>query len=457
MAMGRRKAVRQEALFVTSEQLPRSQGHPFYRALNALLAEAKFDRWIEDRCLPYYEQVEKRGQRSLPPGVYFRMLLIGYFEGIDSQRGIAWRCADSLSLREFLGLPLNESSPDHSTLSLTRRRLPPEVFTEVFQFVLQLAAEKKLLSGKTVGVDSTTLEADAAMKSIIRRDTGEGWKAYVTRLMQEEGVLAAEEEPSDEEIRRFDKNRKDKKVSNDEWVSPTDPDAKITKMKDGTTHLAYKAEHVVDLDSDLILAAEIRPATDADQQTLVDSVLQAEENLQAAGVEQSRIEEVVADKGYHSVETLELCQSLGLRTYIPEPKRQTDWTWTDKPPEHQRAVLGNRQRMRRKKGKQLQRLRSERCERSFAHVCETGGMRRSWLVGLTEVAKRYLLAAAAHNLGRLLWKLLGIGKPRSLQGCGGIWAALAAVVVALLRILQKSFDRTGHTSHLEQQFVYLAG
>jgi len=457
MAMGRRRLVRQETLFVTGEQLPRSQGHPFYRALNTLLAEANFDRWIEGRCLPYYEQVEKRGQRSIPPGIYFRMLLVGYFEGIDSQRGIAWRCADSLSLREFLGLPLNESSPDHSTLSLTRRRLPPEVFTEVFQFVLKIAAEKKLLSGQTVGVDSTTLEADAAMKSIIRRDTGEGWKAYVTRLMREEGVIGSEEAPSDEDIRRFDKNRKDKKVSNDEWVSPTDPAAKITKMKDGTTHLAYKAEHVVDLDSDLILAAEIRPATDADQQTLVDSVLQAEENLQAAGVEQPRIEEVAADKGYHSVETLELCQSLGLRTYIPEPQRQTDWTWTDKLPEYQRAVLGNRQRMRRKKGKQLQRLRSERCERSFAHVCETGGMRRSWLVGLTEVAKRYLLAAAAHNLGRLLWKLLGIGKPRSLQGRSGVWAALDAIVCAVLYIFTQCLDQAGSTDHCEHQLNYCAG
>jgi transposase len=451
MAMGRRKVERQEALFVTAAQLRRSPGHPFYQALNALLAEANFDRWIEGRCLPYYEQVEKRGQRSIPPGVYFRMLLVGYFEGIDSQRGIAWRCADSLSLREFLGLPLNESSPDHSTLSLTRRRLPPEVFTEVFQFVLKIAAERKLLSGRTVGVDSTTLEADAAMKSIIRRDTGEGWKAYVTRLMQEEGVIGAEEEPSDEEIRRFDKNRKEKKVSNDEWVSPTDPEAQITKMKDGTTHLAYKAEHVVDLDSDLILAAEIRPATDADQQTLVDSVLQAEENLQTAGVEDSRIEEVAADKGYHSVQTLELCQSLGLRTYIPEPQRRTDWTWTDKSPEHQRAVLGNRRRVRRKKGKQLQRLRSERCERSFAHVCETGGMRRSWLGGLMEVAKRYQIAAAAHNLGRLLWKLLGIGKPRSLQGCGRMWAALAAVASALLRMVHTLLDRAGHARPLKPQ------
>ena len=457
MAMGRRKVERQEALFITAAQLRRSQGHPFYQALNGLLAEANFDRWIERRCLPYYEQVEKRGQRSIPPGVYFRMLLVGYFEGIDSQRGIAWRCADSLSLREFLGLPLHESSPDHSTLSLTRRRLPPEVFTEVFQFVLKIAAEKKLLSGKTVGVDSTTLEADAAMKSIIRRDTGEGWKAYVTRLMQEEGVIAAEEEPSDQEIRKFDKHRRDKKVSNDEWVSPTDPDAKITKMKDGTTHLAYKAEHVVDLDSDLILAAEIRPATDADQQTLVDSVLQAEENLQAAGLEQFRIEEVAADKGYHSVQTLELCQSLGLRTYIPEPQRQANWTWTDKSPEDRRAVQGNRQRMQRRKGKRLQRLRSERCERSFAHVCETGGMRRSWLVGLTEVAKRYLLAAAAHNLGRLLCILLGVGKPRRLQGCGGLLAAFAAGASMLHSILLTSLSRTTPNSRLGHETTCFAG
>lgn len=417
MAMGRRKTDRQDALFITADSLPKSQGHPFYQSLNRLLAEAGFDRWIEQRCEPYYEQVETRGQRSIPPGVYFRMLLVGYFEGIDSQRGIAWRCADSLSLREFLGLTLEENSPDHSTLSLTRRRLPPEVFEEVFQFVLKIAAQKQLLSGKTVGVDSTTLEADAAMKSIVRRDTGENWKAYVTRLMREEGVIANDEEPTDEDARRFDKGRKDKKVSNEEWFSPTDPDATITKMKDGATHLAYKAEHVVDLQSDLILAAEIRPTTHRDTQTLVDSVLKAEENLQAIGAEQS-IEEVVADKGYHAADTLELCDSLDLRTYVPEPKRKSEWDWTDRTPEHQRAVHGNRQRVKRAKGKQLQKRRSELCERSFAHVCETGGMRRTWLRGLIDVTKRYLIATAAHNLGRVLRTLFGIGKPRTLQGSG---------------------------------------
>lgn len=434
MAMGRRRTERQEPLFVTADNLPRSAGHPFYQALNRLLAEAGFDRWIEDRCLPYYNDEQPRGQKSIPPGTYFRMLLVGYFEGIESQRGIAWRCADSLSLRSFLGLALDQNSPDHSTLSVTRRRLPPEVFEEVFQFVLKIAADKKLLSGKTVGVDSTTLEANAAMKSIVRRDTGEDWKAYVTRLMREDGVLADEEEPSDEEVRRFDRRRKNKKVSNDEWTSPVDPEARITRMKDGTTHLAYKAEHVVDLDSDLIVAAEICSATNGDAQTLAESVMKARENLTAIGSDQ-HIEEVAADKGYHSADALELCRHLNLRTYIPEPKRKGDWDWSERSADHERAVGNNRRRMKRSKGRLLQRLRSERVERSFAHVCDSGGMRRSWLRGLTEVTKRYLIAAAAHNLGRVLWKLLGVGKPRGMQRLRGLFAAYGALITLLLRVL----------------------
>lgn len=421
MAMGRRKDERQEPLFVTADALPKSPGHPFYRALNRLLAEADFDRWAENRCRAYYSTTETRGQPSLPPGVYFRMLFVGYFEGIGSQRGIAWRCADSASIREFLGLALDQASPDHSTLSLTRTRLPPEVFQEVFEFVLRIAHEKRLLKGKAVGVDSTTLEADAAMKSIVRRDTGEDWKTYVAGLMRAEGLIAADEQPSDEDVRRFDKTRKDKTVSNEEWFNPYDPEAKIAKMKDGTTHLAYKAEHVVDLDSDLIVAAEIRSAADGDAQTLADSVMQAQANLRATGSEQL-IEEVAADKGYHSADALELCRHLEFRTYIPEPNRKTDWTWTDKTPEHKQAVHGNRQRVRRRKGKQLQRRRSEVCERTFAHVCDSGGMRRTWLTGLVDLTKRYLIATAAHNLGRMLRTLFGVGKPRALQGFGGVSA-----------------------------------
>ena len=443
MAMGKRKQ-RQEALFVMTEGLPKSAGHPFYQRLNALLAEAEFDHWIERRCQQYYQQAEKRGQPSIPPGVYFRMLLVGYFEGIDSQRGIAWRCADSLSLRQFLGIPLDEGTPDPKTLSNTRRRLPEEVFGEVFQFVLRIAAEKQLLSGHTVGVDSTLLEANAAMKSIVRRDTGEDWKQFVGRLMREEGAIQEQHEPTDEEIRRFDKRRKNKKVSNDDWVSSSDPDSRITQMKDGRTHLAYKAEHVVDLKSDVILAAEIYQADQADTQTLVDSLMEAQLNVQQAGVE-AEIQEIVADKGYHAAATLELAEGLNFRTYIPERKQRHRSRWTGKPPELKRAVYGNHRRLQRTKSRKLQRLRSERCERTFAHVCDTGGMRRSWLRSVVEVSKRYLIAAAAHNLGRILRKLFGIGKPRTLQGL----AALAVFVQLLQEWLSTRLPRNRalSTSH----------
>jgi len=435
MAMGRRPRERQEALFIASEGLGKSPGHPFYRKLNELLAEAGFDRWIEGRCQRYYATEEKRGQPSIPPGVYFRMLLVGYFEDIDSQRGIAWRCADSLSLRQFLGVPLHESTPDHSTLTNTRNRFPHEVFDEVFQFVLRIAANKKLLSGKTVGVDSTTLEANAAMKSIVRRDTGEDWKQYVTRLMREDGMIEADQEPTDEDVRRYDKKRKNKRVSNEEWVSATDAESRITQLKDGRTHLAYKAEHVVDLKSDLVLAAAIHKADEADTETLSDSVMEAQNNLNQAG-SQTEIEEVVADKGYHAAHTLELCEALGLRTYIPEPRRKHRLRWTDKPAEYQHAVYANRCRIQRAKSKRWQRRRSELCERTFAHVCDTGGMRRSWVKGVAKLAKRYLIAVAAHNLGRILRKLFGVGKPRALQGQGGL-AALAYLLIAAVVLVGK--------------------
>jgi transposase len=445
MAMGKRREERQEALFIATDGLAKSPGHPFYRKLNELLAEAEFDRWIERRCERYYATHEKRGQPSIPPGVYFRMLLVGYFEGLGSQRGIAWRCADSLSLRQFLGVPLDEPTPDHSTLTNTRNRLPHEVLDEVFQFVLRIAAGKKLLAGKTVGVDGTTLEADAAMKSIVRRDTGEDWKEYVTRLMREDGTIESDEEPTDEEIRRYDKKRKNKRVSNAEWVSATDSESRITQLKDGRTHLAYKAEHVVDLKSDFVLAAEIRPSDHPDTETLVDSVMAAQGNLQQAG-SPTEIEEVAADKGYHAAHTLELCEAFGLRTYIPEPRRPHQLRWTDKPPEFQHAVSANRRRIKRAKSKRWQRLRSERCERTFAHVCDTGGMRRTWVKGVAKLAKRYLIAVAAHNLGRILRKLFGIGKPKALQGAGGLAALAYLLVVALLWLWAGTKRRACHAT-----------
>jgi transposase len=413
MALGKRREEQQES-WVATTSLPKSVGHVFYRKLDRLLAEADFDRTVEKMCAPHYHK--HLGRPSIPPGVYFRMLLVGYYEGIGSQRGIAWRCADSLSLRDFLGIPLTEETPDHSSLTRVRDRLPVEIHTAVFQWVLGLAAEKGLLRGKTVAVDATLLEADAAMKSIVRRDTGEDWNEYLRRLLQErQGV----ENPTDEELRRFDRERKDKRVSNEEWMSPTDPDSRIAKMKDGRTHLAYKAEHVVDLETELVLGASIRHADEGDADTMVDSLAEAQANLSEAGTD-AEIEEAVADKGYHATDTLETADDVGIRTYIPERKIKGKRTWRGVPAEKRRAVLNNRRRVRCARSKRLQRLRSERVERSFAHICDTGGARRTWLHGIEKVQKRYLIAAVARNLGLVMRKLFGIGTPRGLQAAGGL-------------------------------------
>lgn len=435
MAMGKRTD-KQAELWVPTQAMPKSPGHPFYRKLNELLGEADFDAFVQELCQPYY--AEGVGRPSIPPGVYFRMLFVGYLEGIDSQRGIAWRCHDSRSLQEFLGYLPTEETPDHSSLTRVRERLPEAVHEEVFAFILKLAAAKGLIGGKTVAVDSTLLEANAAMKTITRRDTGDDYKEYLKKLAKEAGL----EDPTDEELRRFDKKRR-KKMSNKEWQSPVDPDSRIAKMKDGSTHMAYKAEHVVDLESNLVLTAEIYHADQADSATMEQSLATAQLNLLRAGSEQE-IEEAAADKGYHKVELLATCAAAGVRTYIPEriSKRRV---WTNKPAEQERAFRANRRRVRGARSKRLQKLRSEFVERTFAHVCETGGGRRSWLRGIKKVSKRYLMQVAAHNLGLVMRKAFGFGTPRSLQGaaaacaafCAGIWA-LAFALGSALDVMVKS-------------------
>src|SRR4051812_35880313 len=274
MAMGKRKP-QQESLFIATDRLMPSAGHPFYQTLNALLAEAKFDHWIEQRCESFYECEEKRGQPSLPPGVYFRMLLIGYFEGLDSQRGIAWRCADSLALRSFLGVGLAEATPVHASMTIIRQRLPELVFDKMFVFVLRQLEQQGLVRGKSVAIDATTLEANAAMKSIVRQETGENWKEYLRGLAKAEGI----ENPTEEDLRRLDRGRSDKKVSNKHWESPTDPDSRIAKMKDGRTHLAYKAEHAVDVVSEAIVATTVTFADRSDAQSAPNTLALAEANL----------------------------------------------------------------------------------------------------------------------------------------------------------------------------------
>lgn len=455
MGMGRRNSERQQELWVPTHDLASAPRHVFYERLNRLLADANFDEWIEGRCRDYYAA---GGRDSIPPGTFFRMLFVGYFESIDSQRGIAWRCADSLSLKEFLGFAVQDETPEHSSLTRIRWRLPKEVFDEVFQFVLQIVDENKLLDAKTVGVDSTTLEANAAMKSIVRKDTGEGWDEYLKRLAAEDGI----ELKTKAELIRFDKARNQqgkKKVSNDEWESPADPDARIAKMKNGTTHLAYKAEHVVDLKTDVILAAEIYHADHGDTATLTTSLTKAQDNLDQAQTCRY-IEKVVADKGYHKTELLAECEMLGLcgiKTYIPEPDSPYQHTWVDKPDDHERVYRLNRERTERDYGKQLQRRRSEVVERTFAHTCETGGGRRSWLRQIENVGKNYVMKAAAHNLGRVLRKLLGAGKPRAYWGLSAAVFALRAAHKSLWRPLWRSLSRKIDRAAHEVTFLARVG
>jgi transposase len=415
MALGKRKP-KQDELFIPTAKLATGPGHPFYCKLNEVLAEAGFDEFVEKRCAPYYKE---GGRPGIPPGVYFRMLFIGYFEGLDSQRGIAWRCADSLALRNFLGIALTEDTPVHASMTIIRQRLPEAVFDKVFEFVLGLLEEKGLLGGKTIGIDATTLEANAAMKSIVRKDTGEDWKQYLRGLAQAEGIA----NPTAEDLRRLDRGRKDKKVSNEQWQSPTDADSRIAKMKDGRTHLAYKAEHAVDLVSEAIVATTVTFADKSDPQSGPVTLSLAEANLVLADCE-TEIEETVMDKGYHDNGLLARLAKQGVRTYIPE-RRQKTRCWTDKPAQQEKAFRANRRRVRGQKGRQLNRWRSERCERTFAHVCETGGGRRAWLRGQTNVSKAHTLKCAAYNLGLLLRKVWGYCKPRNAKAAAALcWAFL---------------------------------
>ena len=428
MALGRREPLQSE-MWVAAKDLPRSAGHLFYSKLNRLLDDADFDRRIEELCRAYY--ADEQGRAGIAPGVYFRMLFVGFFEGLGSQRAIAWRCSDSLSVREFLGVPIGEDSPDHSSMTRIRQRLPLEVHVQGFQMVLEIARARGILRGKTLAVDSTMLEANAAMKSMVHRVSEKTWRNYLKQLAKEAGI----ENPSDEDLRRLDRNRKGKKVSNEEWKSPTDPDSRIARMKDGTTHFAYKAEHAVDVDSGLVVAAEIVHANDPDTDTILVTATAARENLEAVGSEHTG-EEVLGDKGYHKAETLDLLsEGLGMRPYVPEPTSRHQRVWTDKPAGWKAAVYGNRRRTRGTRGRRLGRLRSEYAERSFAHLCETGGTRRLWLRGAENGAKWYLMRVAARNLCVIMRALFSIGTPRGMQGMmGRLTSALSSFIRRILSL-----------------------
>ena len=406
--MGKRnRDPRQSTMWIATNDLPRTAAHPFYESLNRILDKAGFDTHVERLCAPFY--AASMGRPSLAPGRYFRLLLVGYFEGLDSERAIAWRAADSFALRRFLDLELMEAPPDHSTISRTRRLIDLETHQAVFTWILKRLAEAGLVRGKTIGIDATTLEANAALRSIVRRDTGESYQEFLTQLAQASGI----ETPSREELARLDRKRKNK-GSNDDWSHPHDPDAKITKMKDGRTHLAHKAEHAVDLQTGAVVAVTVQDADEGDTTTSIETLTQAAEQIEAVVEDSDGPKEFVGDKGYHSNQMLVALEAVGLRSYISEPDRGRR-QWKNKP-EARHAVYGNRRRIRGSRGKRLLRQRGELLERPFAHLYETGRMRRVHLRGHHNILKRVLLHAGALNLGLLMRTLLGVGTPRGLQG-----------------------------------------
>lgn len=427
MAMGQREAAQGE-MWISHQQMPKSAGHPFYRRLNEMLAEREFDRFCEEQCRKFY--AAKMGRPGLAPGVYFRCLLVGYFEGIDSERGIAWRCEDSLSLREFLGLAIDQDPPDHSTISRTRRLLDVETHEAVFGWVLKVLAGHDLVKGKTLGVDATTLEANAALRSIVRKDTKEGYAEFLKGLAKASGI----ETPTREDLAKLDRKRKGK-GSNDEWEHPDDPDARITKMKDGRTHLAHKAEHAVDLDTGAVLAVTVQAANEGDVATGLQTVAEATHQLRAVADDPEVAEalhenwagELVADKGYHSNESMTALEEMNIRSYVSEPKRgPRNWEGQS---DARDAVYDNRRRIRGERGKRLLRRRGELLERSFAHNYETGGMRRVHLRGRSNILKRLLIHVGGFNLSLVMRKLIGVGTPRGLRG-------LADAIWALVRLIQ---------------------
>ena len=434
MALGKKKRTLQQSMWVLTSELPTSPAHPFYSRLNALLDGAKFDEYAERRCLDFY--ADGVGRPGLAPGRYFRLLLLGFFEGLDSERGIAWRVADSLAVRSFLGLELNERGPDHSTISRTRRLIGIETHNEIFTWVLERLAKVGLLSGKTLAVDGTTLEANAAMRSIVRRDTGETYPEFLKGLAAASGVKT----PSRAALARLDRRRK-KKAKNEDWKSPADPDAKITKMKDGRTHLAHKAEHAVDLKSGAVLGVTLQDADRGDTETMEATLTEAEKQLKRLLKKPDLCgmivdaEEAVGDRGYHSTANLLALEERGLRSYISEPKRGRRRWKGDL--DGQLATYENRRRIRGTRSARLHRRRAELAERSFAHAYETGAMRRTHLRGHQNILKRLTIHLCAFNLSILLRHLFGTGTPRGLQGRR---RRVHAVLLSLYRALRPALS-----------------
>ncbi len=420
------KALPQAELFIPSVLLVQPATSVFYNKLESTLASFGFADQVRQLCASAYSD-SGRGRPGVDPLVYFKMLMIGFFENISSERGIAERCSDSISIRFFLGYDLTQNTPDHSTLSVIRDRLGEETYQQIFLLVLSALQEHGLVKGKHVGIDTSVIEANASLKSLVNRNTAEAYWEYVRRLASENGV-----NPEDSEaVRQFDRKRP-KKMSNEEWENPYDPDANIGPTKAGAIDMIYKPEHTVDLDTGAILQAEVRLGKEADPKDLALHVLQAQENInlvQELPADSLTIQSATADKGYYAVPELQELQREGIRTVISDPikNRQTENLSREKA----NTVRSAQRSVRSESGKKLLRKRGMHLERSFAHLLDAGGVRRTTLRGLENLNKRFKVAAAIYNLSQLMRKLWGIGTPK--QSAAGA-KSLAWILNGLLAV-----------------------
>ena len=422
----REKTHEQKEFWVVADRLPKARPGRFYELLNGTLDEMDFAGDVRAMCAPSYAEVERGGRPGIDPAVYFKMLMVGFFEGLESERAIAARCADSLSLRGFLGYALDEATPEHSSMTVIRQRLGGDCFERVFALVLTALQRHGLLKGRHLGIDSSVIEANASLRSLTERNTEEGYWDYVKRLAKAAGL----ETEDGAKLRSFDRKRAGKKMSNEQWQNPHDPEAKIGRTKDGATDMVYLPEHTVDLDTGAIVQAQVLPGDHRDSEDLSKRVIDAVVSVQAAqGVADPEAvpQTLTADKGYCSLEEIGRLQALALKTVISDPRR--DQRRLDKLSSAQRQTLARARRSAsRKHGKKLLRKRGQHIERSFAHVRAAGGLRRATVRGLENLNKRHQLAAACYNLSQLLRRLHGAGTPKP-------WAAGLAELLLTVKAL----------------------
>ena len=427
----------QGALWIPTHELPRSSAHSFYGRLHHHLEKIGFGDNLREACRPFYDD-SGNGRPGVDPEVFFRMLMVGFFEGLPSERAIAARCADSIEIRAFLGYSLTDRTPDHSTICRFRQRIPEEVFYSVFELIVKALKKSRLVRGRHLGVDSSVVEANASLASLVNRLTQEEYDAYIRRLAQEEGV-----DPKDDAaVRRFDKHRKGRKTSNDEWKNPHDEDARVGRTKRGETRMLYKNEHVVDLETGAILDAKIRHGDDGDATDLFTRILEAEERINRSLEQEpweTAVETVTADKGYYATDEITALQNAGVETLIPAPKCERNLNklhW-----KKARAVIRAEAMTSCREGNFFMRRRAHLVERSFAHVLEAGGLRRTTLRGRTNVNKRYVIGALTYNLSLLMRSIYGVGTPR--QAMSAAFAALFALIWSLVNHSRRSLKTFG--------------